>query len=209
VVAGHCLWWLGSQLPAALERAANSSSSSSSSSSGWGLDEAPDQLLGTFKVASESLAWLAATLPSLPASVALASTAAWSERWQALQQQLESSAQPAVQAAVDALRQVSAGVGGVAGLQWQEEVKGACAGLVELATGLAVLLPCGACCNHTGCCQLSTESERRSVGSERKVLLKCSACKLAHTCGKACFKQAWPLHKSVCKLAAGGDGSTA
>lgn len=197
VVAGHCLWWLGSQLPAALGGATNSSSSSS----GWGVDDAPEQVLGTFRVASESLAWLAATLPSLPAAVALASTAAWSERWQALQQQLESSVQPAVQAAA---------AGGAAGLQWQQEVKGACAGLVELGTGLAVLLPCGVCCNRTGCCQLSTESERGSVGSsDRKVLLKCSACKLAHTDCKACFKLAWPLHKSVCKLAAGGDGSTA
>lgn len=206
VVAGHCMWWLGSHLPPALQAAGSVSLlqlEAASRSSSWVLMDAPEQLLGTFKCVGEAVPWLAAALPSLTAPLGVAGTAGWSELWQALQQQLGAECQAAVQAAVDALREAAADESGQQWHSFQEPVKAACAALVDSGAGLIDALPCGVCCNRAACCQLSAESERRSAGSDKGVLLRCSGCRLAHFCCKGCHKLAWGQHKRVCKVLAG------
>lgn len=203
VVSGHSLWWLGTQLPAALD--ATAAAASAGSSTAW-ADDVPEQLLGTLQAVSCSVSWLATVQPGLPAllDVTTASSSSTSPPatraglWQNLQQQIAGEGCPAVEAAVGALKQAAAGEL----VQWQDAVKAACAVLVRIGSGLSDLLPCAVCCNRPGCCQLSAESERRSAESDKGVLMKCSGCKAAHYCSKRCHKLAWPTHKLVCKLTA-------
>lgn len=58
------------------------------------------------------------------------------------------------------------------------------------------LLPTAAACNNPMCSNMAGSREEDIVGGQAS---RCSGCKLAFYCGRACQKEHWASHKPVCK----------
>jgi hypothetical protein len=83
--------------------------------------------------------------------------------------------------------------------QQQQQQSSIAQQLVQFAAAACALLPCSSMCCNPGCSSLGSVGEKQLVSQSST---RCSACKQAQFCCRACQVEAWPAHKKVCKALA-------
>jgi hypothetical protein len=87
-----------------------------------------------------------------------------------------------------------------AGQQQQQQQRGSLAQqVVQYAAAACALLPSSSMCGNPGCISLGGVSEKQQVSQSST---RCSGCKQARFCCRACQLEAWPAHRKVCKALA-------